>query len=205
MVLYTSHLNSKLQLSSVRKPWETGEITGEEYAENKQQQESERKRHTDRGVSSTLSVTWSAVPPSPQQGTHPGRVSPWAGVPPARSDGGTQGGVPLAGYTPLSAGVPPGRSDRGTRGGVPPWHSTSQQGYPSPPSGPGWGTRPIWTWSGTPSRCGQTDRHVSKHNLPVVLRMRSVKTGETLWFFVNRFLCKMAWQGLRTRLNRVFL
>ena len=36
-------------------------------------------------------------------------------------------------------------------------------GYP--PSGPGLGTSP---------KCGQTDRHVSKHNLPLVVRTRSV-------------------------------
>ena len=81
----------------------------------------ERKRHTDRGVSSTPSVTRGGVPPSPDRG------------------------IPLAGW-----------------------------GTPSP-SGPGWGTPlPIWTWPGYPPTplCRQTDRHVSKHNLPYYLRGR---------------------------------
>ena len=53
-------------------------------------------------------------------------------------------------------------------------------GYPQPgevpPAGPGWSTpSPSGPGRGTPPRCGQTDRHVSKHNLPIVLRTRSVK------------------------------
>ena len=65
-------------------------------------------------------------------------------------------GVPLLGY-PLAwetppAGVPPGF----TCLGVPPWLDMA-------------GEHPL---------CRQTDRHVSKHNLPVVLRTRSVTT---LW------------------------
>ena len=64
----------------------------------------ERKRHTDRGVSSTPSDTRGGVPPPPGQG-----------YPPARSNGGgTRGGVPLhsctwPGYPPWLdlAGVPP--------------------------------------------------------------------------------------------------
>ena len=79
----------------------------------------ERKRHTDRGVSST---TRGGVPPPP------------VGFPLARSDWG----VPKVGH-PLAGGTPPS-----------------------------------WTWLGYPPRCGQTDRHVSIHNLPVVLRTRSV-------------------------------
>ena len=67
----------------------------------------ERKRHTDRGVSSTPSVTQGGVPP-----------------PLARSDrGGTQGGHPLAGVP-----TPPARSDGGdTRGGVSPSRGTPGQ------------------------------------------------------------------------------
>ena len=53
-----------------------------------------------------------------------------------------------------------------SNGGVP------EVGYP-----PCWGTPPIWTWLGYPPPAvdRQMDRHVSKHNLPVVLRTRSVK------------------------------
>ena len=115
----------------------------------------ERKRHTDRGVSSTPSVTRGGVPP-------------WQGYPLARSDGGY-----LRWGTPRPGGVPP-------------------------PAGPGWGT-PHWTWLGYPPQSDlagvpptpphqtwlgypppqvwtdrRMDKHVSKHNLPVVLRTRSV-------------------------------
>ena len=62
----------------------------------------ERKRHTDRGVSSTPSVTRGGVVP----------------LPPARSEGGTQDGV-----LPRP-GLPGGG---GTQGGVPPW---TWPGYP---------------------------------------------------------------------------
>ena len=96
----------------------------------------ESKRHTDRGISSTPSVTR-------------GGVSPKSGYPPARSNGeyprwGTphQGtpwpgltGVPKVRY-PLSGtpqphliGVPLARSNGGTQGGVP------QTGYPLPQPG----------------------------------------------------------------------
>ena len=71
----------------------------------------ERNKHTDRGVSSTASVTRGGVPT--QQGNPPPRParSDWgvpkvgyllAGVSPTRSD---RGGVPEVGYTPV--GVPP--------------------------------------------------------------------------------------------------
>ena len=86
----------------------------------------ERKRHTDRGVSSTPSVTRGGVPPSP------------SGYPPARSNRG----VPRWGTPP--PGYPLARSDRGnTRGGVPPSRGTplarsdqggTQGGVPPPPS-----------------------------------------------------------------------
>ena len=117
----------------------------------------ERKRHTDCGVSSTLSVVLYWGVPLP--------VGPGWGTPPPPLD--------LAGVPPWSdlAGVPPASIRPG-------W------GNP-PPSGPGRGT-PIWTWLGYPLQldltgvpppgqvgyppCGQTDgwmdRHVSKHNLP---------------------------------------
>ena len=72
----------------------------------------ERKRHTDRGVSST--TRWGT--PSPRQGTPPAR-SDWEGYPrwgtPCRGTaqpglmGGTQGGVPPSGYPqPGPTGVP---------------------------------------------------------------------------------------------------
>ena len=102
----------------------------------------ERKRHTDRGVSST--TRWVAPPP-PGQGTPP----------PARSDRGRypRWGNPPAwtwlGYPPCLdlAGVPP-----------PTW--TWLGNPPPPPPGPGWGT-PLQVCTDR-----RMDRHVSKHNLP---------------------------------------
>ena len=104
----------------------------------------ERKRHTDRGVSSTTEV----------------RYPPLSGYPPARSDGGRgylrwgtppvgvppsglTGGVPKVGCPLL--GYPPARSDRGyPRWGTPIRVSPSQvQWYPT------LGT-PHWTWLGYP-------------------------------------------------------
>ena len=86
-------------------------------------------------------------------------------------------GVPKVGY-PLS-GYPLARSDGGTQGGVPPVRVPPGQvwwGYP--PAGPGWGT-PLLPGPGQgtppPGVDRQMDRHESKHNLPVVLRTRSVK------------------------------
>ena len=99
----------------------------------------ERKRHTDRGVSST---TRGGIPPwpGPTGGTQGGVPLPWSGLmggvpevgyplsgyphPPARSDGGTQGGVPLWGTPSATSG--------GTQGGVP--HGEVWYGYPR------WGT-----------------------------------------------------------------
>ena len=89
---------------------------------------------------------WQGVPPWPglMGGTLPGGTPPW--VPP---------GQVWWGY--LRWGTP-----RGGTGGVPPL------------AGPGWATSLSEPSQGTPPRCGQTGRHVSKHNLPVVLRTRSV-------------------------------
>ena len=74
------------------------------------------------------------------------------------------------GYSPSDlAGVPP------IRPGYPP--PLDLAGVPPPLDLAGVYPLPIWTWPGylaPPPRCGQTDRHVSKHNLPVVLRTRSV-------------------------------
>ena len=107
----------------------------------------ERKRHTDRGVSSTPSVNRSGVPP---RRVPPGQV--WLGdprwstpdrVPPGQVwCRGTQGGVPPVG-TP--GRVPPARSD-----GVYPRWDTPHWGIPKQ------GTPPTWTWLGYPPRCGQT-------------------------------------------------
>ena len=79
-------------------------------------------------------------------------------------------------------GYPLTRSDGG---GYPRWDTPHLHLAGVPP--------PIWTWLGyphqtwlgypphlvlawvpPPPRCRQTDRHVSKHNIPVVLRTRSV-------------------------------
>ena len=108
--------------------------------------------------------TTSRVPPPPGRGTppKPGQTgggyprwgTPSRGTPLARSDGGyPRWGTPWQGYPP--AGVPP--SDLP---GVPPL------------SGPGRGT--------PPGVDRQMDRHVSKHNLPVVLRTRSAKIQTSL-------------------------
>ena len=89
----------------------------------------ERKRHTDRGVSSTPSFTQGGVPP-------PSRGTSWPGPM------GAQGGVP------------PGRgiSLPGPQGGVPP----SRAG--AAPAGPGWGTPHLdLAEVPPPPRCGQRD------------------------------------------------
>ena len=129
----------------------------------------ERKRHTDRGVSSTLSVSRGGV--SPLAGVPPSQVwwrgGIWHGVRPGR---GTPGpglmgeGVPEVGYPPAQvwqgyprwgtplAGVPQDRFDRVPEVGYPsrgtPWWGIPGQvwwGYPR------WGTPqqgypPGWTW-----------------------------------------------------------
>ena len=79
----------------------------------------ERKRHTDRGVSSTPSVNWSGLPP----------VQVWRGA--------TQGGVPPCWGTPHQSTLHPGLTE-GTQGGVPPvgvppvqvWWGYPHQGTP---------------------------------------------------------------------------
>ena len=133
----------------------------------------ERKRHTDRRLSST--------PCAVLYGGYPGRVPPWLGYPPVLTWlGGNPGRHPLAGIPPVLSwlrGVPwagapwPGYSLARSDGGYPRWGTPSR------------GTPQLdlagvlshgWTWPGYPPRCGQTDgwmdgwmdRHVSKHNLP---------------------------------------
>ena len=60
-------------------------------------------------------------------------------------------------------------------------------GYPAPQPGLTGGTR-----GGVPPfRCGQTDRHVSKHNLPVVLRTRSVTIDSKQLDSKDRFVSWM--------------
>ena len=120
----------------------------------------ERKRHTARRVLVLLLDTW--VPRHPGPG---GRVPCQGGYP---AGGVSYLGTPhpdLAGYPPVYA----------------PWHS----GYcckalwdmGTPP-----GVCPMALWVMLQSimgygylPCGQKDRHVSKHYLPVVLRTRAVK------------------------------
>ena len=114
---------------------------------------------------------------TPHQGT-PGQILlggvPEVGYPPARSDGGT----PIR-VTPI--GVSPSQVWRGTQGGTllargTPWQDLA--GVPPPAA---------WTWLGypppTPGVDRQMDRQESKHNLPVVLRTRSVKIVK--WTYVN--------------------
>ena len=121
----------------------------------------ERKRHTDRGVSSTTrgGVSPLGVPPSQvqwrgNQGGVPRQGPPWPGL-----MGGTQGGDPLA-------GVPPGQVWwRGYLRWGTPW-----QGYPL--AGPGWGT-PRLDMARVPPEVW-TDRHLWKQYLTVVQRTWSV-------------------------------
>ena len=105
----------------------------------------ERKRHTDRGVSST--TRWGTPPPV--------RVPPLVGVPPQpglMGGGYPRWGTPQSGYpsvwTWLGYSPPP----TWTWLGYPPYQLDLPRVPPPPP------------------RCGQTesspDRHVSKHNLP---------------------------------------
>ena len=125
----------------------------------------ERKRHTDRGVSSTPSV-----------------VLYWGG-----------GGYPCLG-TPIEPGwgTPPHQNWLGY---PPPWLGVSDlAGVPPCPVLDGWGY-PHWldlTGVTPPPPRGQTDRHVSKHNLPVVLRTRSVINN--LYGFCWSVICNvMEW------------
>ena len=126
-------------------------------------------------------------PPARSDGGYPRWGTPLPGYPPARSDGG----YPRWG-TPHQGTPQPGPMG-GTQGGVPPCRIWL--GYPPP--GPGWGTSlphldlarapPNLDLARVPPLPGpglgtpplgvdrQKDRHVSKHNLPVVLRTRSVR------------------------------
>ena len=135
-------------------------------------------------------------------GYPPGQVW-WRGtqgkVPPTRSDGGaTRGGVPPSGYPwpgLMGRGVPEvGYPHQGTPpptwtwlgyppdlAGIPP-HLDLARVPPhldlarvNPPPGPG--------WVPPPGVDRQMDRHESKHNLPVVLRTRSVMK--------NKWKCRM--------------
>ena len=117
----------------------------------------ERKRHTARRVASTPYVVLSGYPP--QAGYPPARVTPLARVPsPARVS-------PRPGYPPPAGPdrVPP----RAGLGRVPPrlphgilGNVAKHYGIRVPP-------------------CRQTDRHVSKHYLPVLLRTRAVNMVKT--------------------------
>ena len=115
----------------------------------------ERKRHTDRGVSST--TRW-GTPLAKSDWGVPKVGYPPLGYPPARSDrGGTQGGVPPIGVPPSQVwlGVPkveyppPARSNGGGT-----WGEVSPQlGYPlarSDGGAPGGGYSPPGPGSGTP-------------------------------------------------------
>ena len=94
-----------------------------------------------------------------------GGVPRW-GTPLARSNGGylrwstPHQGTPLPG---LIGGYPCQGTPHLDLAGVPPLPGP---GRGTPPPGPGQGTPPSWTWPGYPPRCGQTDRRMSKHNLP---------------------------------------
>ena len=121
----------------------------------------ECKRHTARRVVNTPSVVLIGYPPLL---TWLGGYPTW--VPPSQ-------GTPLAGYPPHQ--------------GTPSWQGTARPGYP--PSG----YPPCLDLAGYPLQLprgilgnvakhygiwvpprGQTDRHVSKHYLPVILRTRAV-------------------------------
>ena len=167
----------------------------------------ERKRHTDRGVSSTPSVTQGGVTPPPQQGYPPARSDrgvTWGGVPTMAGvphwpglTWGTHGGVP-------PSRVPPGQVWWGTQGGVPPSRGTPSQvwwgtrvgpevGHP-PPSWTwlGYPPPPIWTWPRYPSPPA-VDRLKTLPSL--ILRMRSVI------ILLNSFWSKFIYLNVRTVLQ----
>ena len=148
----------------------------------------ERKRHTDRRVTSTRYAA-----PAGGVGGTPGGHPPYPGrVPPLWG-----GGVPWAG-APLLEGCTPGRHPPagGYPGWVPPARGVHQAGPPTwtwmgypphldldgvpPLPGPGWGTPPTWTWNGVPPppRCELTHRLKTLPSL--VLRTRSVTTKQVL-------------------------
>ena len=133
----------------------------------KRSKNSQKQQKSDRGVSSTPSVTGCGVPPwpGPMRGT-------WGGVlpQPGPIGGYPRWGTPRSNVGYLRWGTPtmvpprPGLME-GTQGGVPPSRGTwSDRGTPHVDLAgvPFWGVD------------RQPDRHVSKHNLPVVLRTRSV-------------------------------
>ena len=140
---------------------------------------------------------------TPLAGYPPGRVPPNR-VPPILAQGVPHLGTPLTGYPQVGyppswpRGVPYlGTLWQGTPQQGTPWQGTPLAGYPPrclshgilgnvakhyeiwvPPIG----VCPMVFWVmlqsimgyGYRPPCGQTDRHVSKHNLPVVLRTRAV-------------------------------
>ena len=138
----------------------------------------ERKRHTDRSVSSTPSVNlyggyprWGNPTESDLARGVPlggggtwGGVLPPPGVPPSRSDMG----VPEMGYTPCHSWLRYHPHPHQTWPGYPPPPS-DLAGVTPPPIGPGWGT-PHRTWPGYPHP--GVDRLKTLPSL--VLRTRSV-------------------------------
>ena len=114
----------------------------------------ERKRHTDRSVSSTPSVILYEVgyPPPARSNVGGGVYLRWGTPLPGATGGG--GVVPKVGYPPI--GVTSVRSGWGG-GGYPRWGTPSWLGYLPP--------RPqVWT-----------DKQSETINFPLVLRTRSVK------------------------------
>ena len=111
----------------------------------------ERKRHTDRGVSSTPSVVLYEVgyppvgvpPPAKSDRGVPEVGYPPSGYPLARSGGGyLRWGTPCQGTPPARWGTPPSQV----------WWGVPKVGYPPPQlAGPGRGTPP-------PCRCGLTNK-----------------------------------------------
>ena len=137
----------------------------------------ERKRHTDRGISSTR------LPP-PQQGYSLGRSdrvylrwgTPHQGYPRARSDRGCIWGTHWTwlGYPPVGPGWGIPISDLA---GYPP---SDLAGVPSPIR-PGWGTTP---------RCGQTENITFPHTTYAVSRNRFIpKCNEMLKVYVQHRHC----------------
>ena len=113
-----------------------------EFSKDKKVLLRERKRHTDRSVSSTPSVILYKVGYPPHQGTPPSQVRQGGircGVPPVRvpsgqaQQGGTQGGVPPCQGTPHSRPDPMGEPKVGTPllGYPPGWMDLA--GFPFPP------------------------------------------------------------------------
>ena len=106
----------------------------------------ERKRHTDRRLSSTPSVNRSGVPPPPsgyppQSGYPPCRGTPHPGLLGGYPHQGTPpSGYPPSEYPPIQVwqgGTP--QSDGGIPGVLPRWGTPPLSGHPPPPG---------WTWLG---------------------------------------------------------